>query len=253
MLPLTLPDITWQKIYTFLKTYPGIYVGNENETRRFIEAILWLARSGAQWRLVPKDYGHWNTLYKRFARWCDRGVWDALFQHVAATPDLEWLLLDSTTIRAHPCAAGALKKNGGQAAHALGRSGGGFSTKIHIVTDALGLPLEFILTGGERHDSTQADALLRARQTDFVIADKGYDFENVRESIEGCGAIPVIPERRNRKQPKWWDGTLFKERHGVECLINKLKHYRRVFARFDKLRTRYLAFVHVVATLIWLR
>jgi transposase len=115
------------------------------------------------------------------------------------------------------------------------------------------LPLDFILTGGERHDSTQAEALLAERQTDFVIADKGYDFPKVRECIEAHGAIPVIPERRNRKQPQWWDGTLFKERHGVECFINKLKHYRRVFARYEKLETRYLAFVYIVATLIWLR
>src|SRR4029453_11285597 len=145
------------------------------------------------------------------------------------------------------------KKNGGQAAQALGRSSGGFSTKIHIVTDALGLPVDFILTGGERHDSTPAAGLLAQRETDFVIADKGYDFEPVRELIEAQGAIPVIPERRNRKNPKWWDGTLFKERAGVECLINKLNQYRRVFARYDKLAARYLAFVYFVATLIWLR
>jgi transposase len=121
------------------------------------------------------------------------------------------------------------------------------------VTDALGLPVDFILTGGERHDSTPAAGLLAQRETDFVIADKGYDFEPVRELIEAQGAIPVIPERRNRKHPKWWDGTLFKERAGVECLINKLKQYRRVFARYDKLAARYLAFVYFVATLIWLR
>lgn len=110
MLPVTLPDSTWQTIYTFLKACSGIYVGREAECRRFVEAVLWVARSGAQWRLLPKEYGNWNSIYKRFARWSDKGIWQGLFEACADEPDREWLLLDSTIVRAHPCAAGALKK-----------------------------------------------------------------------------------------------------------------------------------------------
>jgi transposase len=110
MLLITLPDSNWQTIYAFLKTCSGIYVGDEPETRCFVEAILWIARSGAQWRLLPKAYGNWNSIFKRFARWSDKQIWQQVFDHCAADPDREWLLLDSTIIRAHPCAAGALKK-----------------------------------------------------------------------------------------------------------------------------------------------
>jgi transposase len=110
MLPITLPDLTWQKIYGFLKTCSGIYVGNEDEIRRFLEAILWITRSGAQWRLLPPTYGNWNSVYQRFARWDACGIWAQLHRHFSSEPDLEWLVLDSTIIRAHPCAAGALKK-----------------------------------------------------------------------------------------------------------------------------------------------
>jgi len=110
MSPLRLSDAQWQPLYAILQRLPGLYVGNETKVRTFIEAVLWVTRTGAQWRMVPAPYGHWNSIYKRFARWCDGGVWEALFQQVAATPDLEWLVLDSTTIRAHPCAAGASKK-----------------------------------------------------------------------------------------------------------------------------------------------
>jgi transposase len=112
MYSITLPDLAWQKLYAFLKTYPGLYPGNEVHTRRFVEAVLWISRTGAQWRTLPHAYGKWNSVYKRFARWSDRGVWRALFAHFATEPDTEWLVLDSTIVRAHPCAAGAQKKTG---------------------------------------------------------------------------------------------------------------------------------------------
>jgi transposase len=105
-----LSDADWQKLLAFLRTCSGIYIGDETECRRFLEAVLWIARSGAQWRLLPAPYGNWNTVYKRFARWCRQGVWEQLFRQAASDPDLEWLIVDSTTIRAHPCAAGASKK-----------------------------------------------------------------------------------------------------------------------------------------------
>ena len=82
---------------------------------------------------------------------------------------------------------------------ALGRSRGGFSTKIHIVVDALGNPLDFVLTAGQVHDVTQALALLQGRRTDYVIVGKGYDATALLELIEQLGAIPLIPARKNRK------------------------------------------------------
>lgn len=145
------------------------------------------------------------------------------------------------------------QKNGGQAAQALGRSRGGFSTKIHILVDALGNPLRFILTGGEVHDVTQAAALLAETQSDFVLADKGYDANSLIEQIETQNAIPVIPSRANRKTVRWYDAALYRERHVVECFVNKIKHFRHIFSRFDKLASRYIGFLEFVATLIWLR
>ena len=146
-----------------------------------------------------------------------------------------------------------LQKKGGQAAQALGRSAGGFSTKIHTVTEALGQPLHFRLTGGQMHDVTQAAALLGAYAAEYVIADRGYAAAAFAAQIEQRGAIPVIPPHPRRLTPQWYDRELYKERHVIECFFNKLKHYRRIFTRFDKLAQRYLSFVQLASTLIWLR
>lgn len=150
------------------------------------------------------------------------------------------------------CGRGTRQK-GGQAAQALGRSRGGFSTKIHLKVEALGNPLTFRLTPGQQHDITQAEALLGDDCCDYVIADMSYDTQDFRDLIEAKGATAVIPSRKNRKQPFDYDAHLYKERHLVECCINKFKHYRRIFSRFDKLDSRFLGFLSFAATLIWLR
>ena len=148
-------------------------------------------------------------------------------------------------------------QKGGQAAQALGRSRGGFSTKVHVSVDSLGNPLRFILTGGQQHDITQAEGLIDGYKGEYVLADKGYDSQGFRQHILEHGMTPVIPPRSNRKQPCDYDAHLYRERHLVECFINKIKnkikHYRRIFSRFEKLDTRYLGFLHFTAALIWLR
>ena len=145
------------------------------------------------------------------------------------------------------------KKSGGQAAQALGRSRGGFSTKIHIAVDALGNPLRLILTAGQESDVTQGALLIKDLAAQAVIADKGYDSDELVTIITQQQAQAVIPPRSNRKEQREYDRHLYRERHLVECFINKIKHYRRVFSRFEKLSKNFLGFLSFVSALVWLR
>jgi len=112
MSDVRLTDDQWTKMRDFLREEPKAYVGNAAQCRRFVEAVKWMSRSGAQWRLLPAEYGQWNSVYKRFSRWCDAGVWERMLEHFANDPDMENGLVDSTIVRAHASAAGATKKRG---------------------------------------------------------------------------------------------------------------------------------------------
>jgi transposase len=145
---------------------------------------------------------------------------------------MEYLLIDSTIIRAHPCAAGA-PKSGDQEAQALGRSHGGFSTKVYIAVDALGNPLRFRLMAGQHHDSSQAARLIEDFEPKALIDDKGYDSDELIKA--------VIPPKKNRLVQRQYDRHLYCERHLIERFINKVKYDRRVFSRFEKLSKNYMA------------
>ena len=102
-------DADWDRIKDLLPGRPGQTGWLAADNRRFIDAILWIAKTGVPWRDLPKRFGKWNSVWKRFDRWAWKGTWRGVLDALA-DPDLEWLILDSTVIRAHPCAAGASKK-----------------------------------------------------------------------------------------------------------------------------------------------
>jgi transposase len=114
----------------------------------------------------------------------------------------------------------------------------------------LGNALRFILTGGNRNDMTQAEALIENLFPDYVITDKGYDSDKFVLLVKKANAEAVILSRVNRKIQRTIDEHLYKERHLIQCRIGKQKHFRRVFSRFDKLAKNYLSFVHFASTII---
>jgi transposase len=133
----------------------------------------------------------------------------------------------------------------------LGRSRGGLTTKIHLVTDAQGQPIRFILTGGQAHDAPQAIPLLTGVQANYVIADKGYDSDQILRFIQEQGAVAVIPPRSNRKTPREYDRELYKQRNLIERAFNKLKHWRRIATRYDRKSIYFLASLHLASAITW--
>ena len=95
----------------FLQTVDNAYIGQEEKARKFIEAVHWMTRSGTSWRFLPREYGRWNTVYKRFVAWRDKNIWNKLHQFFIQDPDLEWVSIDSTIVRAHASAAGYKKSS----------------------------------------------------------------------------------------------------------------------------------------------
>ena len=127
------------------------------------------------------------------------------------------------------------------------------STKVHAATDALGRPVRLLLGPGQRQDITRSHELIEGLEPGAVIADKGYDANHLRKAIREAGAEPVIPPRKNRKKSEPYDEALYEERNLVERFFNKLKQFRRVATRYDKLLANYEGFVHLAAIMVLLK
>jgi transposase len=241
-------EAAWSKILNFLKSLKRIYIMSEASCKRFIEAIYWMSRTGAQWRELPRYYGLWNSVFHRFNEWSKKNIWDELLGYCAQDPDLENIMIDATIVRAHACAAGY----GDQETEGLGRSKGGFSSKIHAKVDALGNPLKIIITAGQRNEITQAERLLEGVRDSNVLGDKGYDCNELRAQLKSKNCTAVIPPRSNRIENIPYDKDTYKERHAIECFFSKIKYFRRVFSRFDKSARNFGAFLSFVGAVIWL-
>lgn len=191
-----IPAKMWDNIYSFLKSVKSLHVKDEKRTRRFMEGVWYVLRTGCQWRLLPSCYGHWRQIHRRYKAWSDRSIWSTLMSSVSDI-DEQAVMLDATIVRAHACVSGYIKN--GNEIQALGRSKGGFTTKIHALVDALGNPIKFILTGGHRNDITQAAELLKEQRNTIVLADKGYDSNEFIDVLEKQGCTAVIPSRKVQK------------------------------------------------------
>ena len=134
----------------------------------------------------------------------------------------------------------------------MGKSCGGLSTKIHAAVDALGNPIRLLLTPGQASEYGQAEALIEGFACEAVLADKGYDSDAFVEMIQHRGADAIIPSKKNRLNPRSLDQHMYKARNLVERFFQKLKQFRRIATRYDRLARNYLSMLSLVSAVIWL-
>jgi transposase len=140
----------------------------------------------------------------------------------------------------------------GEQKQAIGRSRGGRNTKIHAIADAKGRLLSILLSGGEAHDCPPAQRLIRRiKAARKLLGDKAYDSADLRQWLKDRGTKPVIPNRSNRKQPFSFDKKSYRQRHRIENAFGRLKDFRRIATRYDRLARNFLASVCLVAAIVW--
>lgn len=247
MARLMLSDELWSKLRTIMQQQ-GIY--DKPELRLMVEAMLYRLRVGCPWRDLPAEFGCWNSIFQKFNRWSSKNKLVKIFKSLVQDPDLEWTFIDASIVRAHQHSAGAASKEN----QAIGKSVGGNTTKIHMAVDAYGFPIEFDLTGGEVHDCKAAPELIeKLPAADYTIADKGYDSKQVRELIRKKASTPVIPRKKNSKTGNAdIDWSLYKYRHLVENVFARLKHFRAIATRYDKLKRNYASMLAIACSYLWL-
>ena len=170
-------------------------LGSAKDNRLFVEAVLWIARTGSPWRDLLEEYGHWHKVYVRFNRWSHKGVWDKVFEELSKEGDFEYVMIDGSIVRVHQHGTAERVQQDEQA---QGKSVGGLSPKIHAAVDALGNSIK--LTRGQDSEVKQAQALIKDKDfdMDYLLADKAYDLDSIIQFIEDSGAIAVIPPKKTK-------------------------------------------------------
>ncbi|WP_406841902.1 IS5 family transposase (plasmid) [Streptomyces sp. AHU1] len=276
--PLT--DAQWARIEPLLPDRTPQRGGRWRDHREVIDAIAFKFQTGTQWVHLPDRYGKWRGIYNRLRMWAVDGTWErvftALMAQADADDDLAWAVsVDSTIVRAHQHAAGARKKGPRPepADHAIGRSRGGLTTKIHLAADSRCRPLAFVLTAGQAGDAPAFTAVMarlrvprrRGRprtRPDMVLADRAYSSRAIRDHLRRRGirtVIPVPADQRGHRlrrgsrggRPPAFDREIYKQRNTVERCINRLKQWRGIATRYEKTATIYLAGLHIAGIFLW--
>ncbi|WP_373303848.1 IS5 family transposase [Streptomyces cavourensis] len=277
---MSLTDAQWARIEPLLPDRKPGRGGRWRDHRQVIDAIAFKYRTGTPWVDLPEHFGSWKGAHNRLRKWAADGTWEkvftALLARADAEGDLDWIVsVDSTIVRAHQHAAGARQKGPRSASrdHALGRSRGGPTTKVHLAADGRCRPPAFVLTSGQAGDAPGFPEVMarlrvprpigRPRTTpNVVLADKAYSSRAIRTRLRRRGIRAVIPQpsgqAANRKRrgrlggrPPAFDREAYKQRNTVERCITRLKQWRGLATRYDKTATIYLAGLHIAAIFIW--
>lgn len=229
---MEIPLISKRQFNRFKKYLPVRSNAEKVAARVVLSCAIWVIRGGHCWHEMPTSYGNYNTIYRIFARWSKAHVFRNIFSSLAVkarskTP----AMIDSTVVKAHRTAS-SMRADGKE--REIGRSTGGLTTKIHLLTNTEKIPLDFSLTPGQTHDSKEGEQLIKRNLCRFktLLADKGYDVDSIRDCMAFNRKTACIPPKSNRKKPADYDRKLYKKRSIIENMFSQLKDWRGIAMRF---------------------
>src|SRR5258707_6776675 len=206
-----------------------------------LESILFVLTEGCSWRAVDRPQARWNSVYQYFRRWCHRGTLQKVLAQFGPELVPGWFFVDSTHVKVH---ADGSNPAGGQAPQAMRRTKGGLNTKIQAAVNVRSQAIVIALSSGNQADISFAEELTECLpENSTLIGDKAYDSSTLRHTAFAKGVKTCIPGRTNRTTAVPFSAKLYRRRHPVENFFLRIKRYRRVATRYDKLAETFLGFV----------
>lgn len=216
-----------------------------------LSGIWWVLVTGAQWNQLPEKYGKWNSVYRFHNRWSKRGIFKLLLEEtVKQAQDDNIRVIDGTHIIVHQ---DATKFSGAPEEQGFGKTKGGRNSKLNALTNSQGKLVRLKLVPGNQSDMKSACEVIGDASGVFVLGDKGYDSDAIRDYVIESGGAPNIPGRKNRKKPVFYLKELGRKRFVVENYFGRIKRFRRVGTRYDRLPETYLSFVYLSSLMDWIR
>ncbi|XDA98103.1 IS5 family transposase [Sulfitobacter sp. LCG007] len=222
------------------------------DDKRVLSGIIFINRNGLRWRDAPTAYGPHKTLYNRWKRWGDKGIFARMMAGLATEHgEQKTVMIDATYLKARRTATSLGGEKGGRG-RLTGRTKGGMNTKLHAICDSQGRPLNLFLTAGQVSDYIGARALLSSvPDVDWLLGDRGYHADWFREALKDKGIRACIPGRKQRKKLVKYDKRRYKRRNRIEIMFGRLKDRRRVATRYDRCPMVFLSAIVLAATVIY--
>lgn len=243
--------ISKKQFKLFRKFLPAPGNAEKIDARTALSCAIWVIKGAYRWSDIPKKYGNFDSIRKRFSRWSKNGLFRKAFSAlVKRARKRSEAMVDSTTVKVHRTAA-SLKSDG--LSREIGRSVGGLTTKIHFLATTDKIPLDFSLTGGQVSDSREGEKLIRKNIFRFktLLADKAYDTDSIRKFLSEERKKVCIPPKSNRKNPPPFDPKQYKKRSTIENMFSRLKDWRGIAMRFCRSVHMFDSFVCVALITIF--
>jgi transposase len=215
-----------------------------------VEAIFYVLRTAVAWRDLPACYGPWESVYTRWRRWGALGLWQEILRLLSRHAVGRVRFIDGSHVKCHQFATNPA---GGQSAQAIGRTKGGLNTKIAALVEGRGRLMAAAIAPGQVYEVEASAPLLETLRRVLLVGDKGFDSDALRRQMLAQGCVASIPPRSGRRSPAWFHRGLYRQRHQIENFFQRIKVFKRISTRYEKLALTFLNFVLLAAIFDWLK